>query len=160
MRSMKFLLAVSIAAAMAVPADAQEFRMASGYPVTSPAYKATESFVGYLEENSDMSVQVHHSGSLLSFTEIPGGLRDGVVDIGVILPPYYPSEFPESNLAANLSMLMTNGAPVKAPGAAMAGVMADYIFNCQDCQEGYKRHNQVYLGSLSSSTFDLLCREP
>jgi TRAP-type C4-dicarboxylate transport system, periplasmic component len=160
MRSMKFLLAVSIAAAMAVPADAQEFRMASGYPVTSPAYKATEAFVKYLTENSDMTVQVHHSGSLLAFTEIPAGLRDGVVDIGVILPPYYPSEFPESNLAANLTMLMTNGTPTKAPGAAMAGVMAEYIFfNCEECLEGYKSHNQVYLGSLSSGTFDLLCRE-
>lgn len=159
MRFLALCAAAAAATALASPASAQEFRLASGYPQTSPAFKATVSFVKYLEENSDMKVQVHHSGSLLSFTEIPSGLRDGIADIGVILPPYYPSEFPESNLAANLSMLMTNGAPVNGPGAAMAGVMADYIFNCDDCQAGYKRHNQVYLGSLSSSTFDLLCRD-
>jgi TRAP-type C4-dicarboxylate transport system substrate-binding protein len=158
MRGFGLCAATAIAALISGPAAAQEFRMASGYPTTSPAYKATEAFVRHLTANSGMTVQVHHSGSLLSFNEIPAGLRDGVADIGVILPPYYPSEFPESNLAANMSMLMTNGTPVKAPGAAMAGVMADYIFNCADCQKGYTSKNVVYLGSLSSSTFDMLCR--
>jgi TRAP-type C4-dicarboxylate transport system substrate-binding protein len=153
------ITAAALAVCISAPASALELRLANGYPPTSPGYKATEAFKDYVEANSDMTIKVHHSGSLLSFAEIPGGLRDGIADIGVILPPYYPSEFPESNLPANMSMLATSGTPVKAPGAAMVGVMMDYIFNCEDCQAGYAAKDLVYLGALSSSTFDLLCRD-
>lgn len=148
-----------LAVGIATPSSALELRLANGYPPTSPGYKATEAYVAHIEANSDITIAVHHSGSLLSFAEIPGGLRDGIADIGVVLPPYYPSEFPESNLAANMSMLSTSGTPVKAPGAAMVGVMMDYIFNCTDCQQGYADKELVYMGALSSSTFDLLCRD-
>lgn len=141
-------------------AQAQELRLSSGYPRSAAAHAAIEAFEKHVEANSPLRISVHHSGSLLSFAETPTGLRDGVVDIGVILPPYYPSEFPDSNLVANLSMLATTGKKVEAPGAAMVGATMEYIFNCKDCQDTYKKQNEVYLGSLSSNSFDMMCKAP
>ena len=154
------LLAASLIAAFATSAAAQELTLASGYPSNHGAHQSIAAFVEHVEANTDITVKVYDSGSLLGFGEIPGGLRDGVADVGTVLPPYYPSEFPDSNLAANLSMLTNVGQRVDASGAAMAGVMMEYIFNCPDCQQRYKEQNEVYLGSLSSATYDLLCKDP
>jgi TRAP-type C4-dicarboxylate transport system substrate-binding protein len=157
---LRHVLAASLFAAFASTASAQELKLASGWPTTQGAHGAAEVFKTYVEANSDLTISIFHSGSLLAFGEIPGGLRDGVADLGSILPPYYPSEFPESNLAANLSMLTNVGKKVNSAGAAMAGATMEYILGSQDALDNYKRQNEVYLGTLSSATYDLLCRDP
>lgn len=156
---LRIVLAVTAVAAFATAASGQELKIASGWPTTQGAHGAYDAFVPYVEENSDLKVTLFHSGSLLAFNEIPGGVRDGIAEMGSILPPFYPSEFPESNLVANLSMLTNIGTRIDAPGAAMAGATMEYIFNNEDALEGYKQHNMVYLGSLSSAPYDMLCRE-
>ena len=157
---LQFVLAVAAAATLATGASGKELKIASGWPTTQGAHGAYDAFEPYVEENSDLEITLYHSGSLLAFSEIPGGIRDGIAEMGSILPPFYPSEFPESNLPANLSMLTNVGNRVNAPGAAMAGATMEYIFGSADALEGYKRQNQVYLGSLSSAPYDMLCREP
>lgn len=154
------LLVAPIIVALASSASSQDLRLASGWPDTHSAHGAIEAFVEHVEGNSDLKIQVFHSGSLLSFGEIPGGLRDGVVNIGSILPPYYPSDFPETALVANLSMLTNVGTRTESAGAVMAGVTMDYLFNCEECLDSYKEQNEVYLGSLSSATYELLCKDP
>lgn len=157
---LQLMLAVAAATALATGASAKELKIASGWPTTQGAHGAYDAFEPYVEANSDLTVTLFHSGSLLAFSEIPGGLRDGIAEMGSILPPFYPSEFPESNLPANLSMLTNVGTRVKAPGAAMAGATMEYLFASADALAGYKNQNQVYLGSLSSAPYDILCRDP
>jgi len=162
MRSLLAGLAVStiLFAGAATPSAATSLVFAHGYPTTHPLSVTYDRFIAYVKENSDIELTVHPGGSLLSLTETSPGLRDGVADIGTVLTPYYLAEFPNSNLIANLSMLVTAGQPHKAPGAVMAGATMEYIFNCEDCQADYARQNQVYIGSLSTAGFDLLCRTP
>ena len=118
-----------------------------------------QSFADYIGEHSDVDVKVF-SMSLLDLKETPPGLRDGVADIGFVLTPYYPAEFAETNLAANLGMLSTKGTQVDSPGAAIAGALSEYVFNCPECLGDYKKQNQVYLGSGIGSTYMMLCTSP
>jgi len=160
-------IAVPIVAAafvFGIPAGAsmaKDLVLSHGYPTTHHLSVTYTRFADYVAKNSDIKLTIHPGGALTSLTETSPALRDGVIDLGTVNPPYYLAEFPNSNLVANLSMLATIGKEVKAPGAVMVGAAMEYIFfNCEDCQQDYARQGQVYLGSLSTSTFDLLCSKP
>lgn len=120
---------------------------------------AFNAFADYVAEHSDVKINVF-TMSLLSMKETAPGIRDGLADLGFVVPVYYQAEYANTNLAANLTMLSTTGTRVQAPGAAMAGAMTDYIFNCPDCLAEYKAERQVYLGSVSSNPYDLVCTKP
>lgn len=157
LRSFMALLALGAVGA----AKATDLVFSHGYPPTHHLSVTYERFADYIDENSDINLTIHAGGSLTSLTETSSALRDGVIDLGTVNPPYYLAEFPNSNLVANLSMLATAGAEVDAPGPVMVGAAMEYIFfNCADCQQDYTDQGQVYLGSLSTSTFDLLCASP
>jgi TRAP-type C4-dicarboxylate transport system substrate-binding protein len=136
---------------------AKDLVLSHGYPTTHHLSVTYKRFADYIAQNSDIKLTIHPGGALTSLTETSPALRDGVIDMGTVNPPYYLAEFPDSNLVANLSMLATTGKSVEAPGAVMVGAAMEYIFfNCEDCQADYARQNQIYLGSLS----DLLCSKP
>jgi len=128
-------------------ASAVDLVLSHGYPTTHHLSVTYERFVKHVEENSDIKLTVHAGGALTSLVETSQALRDGVIDIGTVNPPYYLAEFPDSNLVANLSMLATAGGTVEAPGAVMAGAAMEYIFfDCDDCHAAYANQGQVYLG--------------
>ena len=161
MMSLRKLLMVSAVSVLiggltAGPVMAKTLKAAVGLGPKSQQVWAYKAFADYIQANSDLKIKVF-SMSLLNLKETPPGIRDGVADIGFVLPPYFPAEYAESNLAANLTMLATTGRQVDSPGAAMAGAMSEYIFNCPDCLAEYKKQNQVYLGTGSSPTYIMLC---
>ncbi|WP_137389659.1 C4-dicarboxylate TRAP transporter substrate-binding protein [Rhodoligotrophos defluvii] len=160
----KLLWATTVALVFGATAGtsiAKDLVLSHGYPTTHPLSVTYERFADYIAKNSDIKLTIHPGGALTSLTETSPAIRDGVVDMGTVNPPYYLAEFPNSNLVANLSMLATAGEAVKAPGPVMVGATMEYIFfNCEDCQRDYEQQGQVYLGSLSTSTFDLLCSKP
>ena len=144
----------------AMAAQADTLKVAVGFPPGSASAIGMENFAKYIEANSDLKVKVFPL-SLLNLKETPPGLRDGIADIGYVLTPYYPAEYAETNLGANLPMLVTTGEQVPAPGAAMAGAMLEYVMlNCPDCLAEHKRQNQVYLGGAASTDYVLLCTNP
>lgn len=151
--------AALVAGASASAEVTRTLNAAVGLPPSNSTVGAYESFAAYLAENSNIDIKVF-SLSLLSMAETGPGLRDGLADLGFVLPVYYPAEYAESNLVANLSMLSTAGKQVDSPGAAMAGAMTEYLINCEDCIAEYTEQNQVYLGSVSSASYVLLCNKP
>lgn len=153
------LSAALVAGAGALVAEPLTLNAAVGLPPSNSTVTAYKSFAEYVAENSDIDIKVF-SLSLLSMAETGPGLRDGLADLGFVLPVYYPAEYAESNLVANLSMLSTAGKQVDSPGAAMAGAMTEYLLNCEDCIAEYTAENQVYLGSVSSASYVLLCNKP
>lgn len=153
------LIGLSVAAWIAPDATARTLRSAVGLPTASAQFYAHQRFADYVAEHSDVKIRVF-SMSLLNLKETPPGVRDGIADMGFVLPPYYPAEYAESNLAADLSMLATTGKRVESPGAAMAGATTEYIFNCPDCQAEYAKQKQVYLGTGASPTYIMLCTKP
>ncbi len=153
------LAGLCIGSVTAQSAGAKTLRSAVGLATSSAQYYAHERFAKYVEERTDIKIKVF-SMSLLNLKETPPGIRDGVADMGFVLPPYYPAEYADSNLAANLSMLVTTGRQIESPGAAAAGATTEYIFNCPECQTEYAKQNQVYLGTGASPTYIMLCTTP
>ena len=154
------VLGISLSAITATDATAKRLKAAVGLATSSAQYFAFENFAKYVEENSDVKIKVF-SMSLLNLKETPPGVRDGIADMGFVLPPYYPAEYAENNLVANLSMLSTTGEQVESPGAAMAGATSEYTyFHCPECLAEYKKENQVYLGTGASPTYIMLCTKP
>ena len=128
-------------------ASARELKLAVGFPQGTAAYHGLEAFAKTLKEKSNGELEVKMFPlSLLNLPQMMNGLRDGVVDIGFVLPPLFPSEVPETHLAVDLAMLGSNP-------WAMAGAMTEYVFTCQECLAEHLKQNQVYLGSSSTAPY-------
>ena len=147
----KFLASTGLAAAAlmcALPtAQARELKLAVGFPQGTAAYAGLEAFGKALKEKSGGELEVKvFPLSLLNLPQMLNGVRDGVVDIGFVLPPLFPSDLPETHLAVDLAMLGSNP-------WAMAGAMTEYVFSCQECLAEHLKNNQVYLGSSSTAAY-------
>lgn len=151
--------AMLLAASWVSQVHAKPLNAAVGVGPKNSITLTMQSFADYIADNSDLEIKVF-SLSLLNLKETPPGIRDGIADLGFVITPYYPAEFAETNLAANLGMLSTAGVQVDSPGAAIAGAMSEYVFNCPECQAEFRKQNQVYLGSGIGSTYVMLCAEP
>src|SRR5690554_1703530 len=140
------LPAILAGIAMSGAVEAKQLSYATGYSTGSIGAKAAEVFANDVEDHSggDLTAKVY-AQSLLSFSEIPPGIRDGMADSGLVLTPYFPSEFPSTNLATELTMLIEMiGAPTEKVGLAFAGAMAEYVFfNCPSCVNEYEQQNQL-----------------
>ncbi|MBU2873708.1 C4-dicarboxylate TRAP transporter substrate-binding protein [Marinobacter salexigens] len=157
------LPAILAGIAMTSAVEAKQLSYATGYSTGSIGAKAAEVFAKDVQDNSggDLTAKVY-AQSLLSFSEIPPGIRDGMADSGLVLTPYFPSEFPSTNLATELTMLIEmTGAPTEKVGLAFAGAMAEYVFfNCPSCVNEYEQQNQLFLGGGGTSSYFLICNTP
>ncbi len=157
------LPAILVSVAMTSVVDARQLSYATGYATGSIGAKAAEVFAKDIEDHSggDLTAKVY-AQSLLSFSEIPPGIRDGMADSGLVLTPYFPSDFPSTNLATELTMLIEmSDSPTEKAGLAFAGAMAEYVFfNCPSCVDEYKRQNQLFTGGGGTSSYFLICNKP
>ena len=142
---LSFCLVTSAALVSASPASARELKLGVGLPPGSAAYYGLEVFAKTLKEKSAGELEVKlFPLSLLGLSQMFAGVRDGVVDIGLVLSPMFASELPETQLSIDLAMLGTNT-------FAMAGASTEYNFTCQECLAERLKYNQVYLGSSASA---------
>lgn len=157
------LPAILVAASMTSVVEARQLSYATGYVPGSIGADAAEAFASDVKDHSggDLTAKVY-AQSLLSFSEIPPGIRDGMADSGLVLTPYFPSEFPSTNLATELTMLIEmTDAPTEKAGLAFAGAMAEYVFfNCPSCVKEYKQQNQIFMGGGGTSSYFLICNKP
>ncbi len=144
-------------------AEARSISYATGYSAQSIGAEAGTAYAEALAKYSDgeLATKVYPQ-SLLSFSETPSGVRDGLADSGLVLTPYFPAQFPSTNLAAELSMLLElNGAPAQTAGLAYAGAMSEYLFTqCPECASEFKAQNQVFIGGGGTPPYMLLCNKP
>lgn len=153
--------ALAAAAWMSFGARAEtNLTLTVGFPPGSIPHVAHQELAAWLAENSDLKVETS-AMTLLTLPETSPGIRDGIADMAYFLTQYYPAEFKESNLAADMTMLSTVGTKTEVPGLAMAAAFSEYVaLNCPGCQEEFKTQNQVFLGSGASSAYALVCRIP
>lgn len=149
---------------LASVADARTLSYAIGYPPGSDSAKAAQNYADRVAEFSDgeLSVKVYPL-SLLNFAETSAGVRDGMADIGYLLSPYFPAEYPHTNLLAEAAMqLQLFGDEIKGKeGPAYIGALAEFVFfNCEECHEDFQKQNQVFTGIASSSNYMLNCSKP
>lgn len=144
-------------------ADARELRFASGATHNSIGSRSIEAFSTALSERSGGDLQIRaYMQSLLSFMETPEGLRDGLADIGAVLTPYFPSDFPATILITELSMLLElDDISAREATYAFSGAISEFVFqNCPECVKEYTDRNQVFMGIAGSTPYNLLCNKP
>ncbi|PTB92347.1 MULTISPECIES: C4-dicarboxylate TRAP transporter substrate-binding protein [Sulfitobacter] len=155
--------ALVAAVAIAGQASAKErLNFAYGYPNNSAIGLAVDAYAEAVAERSDGEVDVTgFAMSLLSLPETSPGVRDGLADVGFVLPPYYPAEYStnlflhEMNLLVNLVEEPTGKEPL-----AFTGAMVEYTFTkCPECLEEYSAQNQVYTGGGVTPLYNLLCKD-
>ncbi len=154
---------LGVAVAAATPLVAQEsLNFAYGYPSTSAIGLAVQDYAAAVAERSDGNIDVTgFPMTLLSLPETSPGVRDGLADVGFVLPPYYPAEYStnlflhEMNLLINLVENPTGKEPL-----AFGGAMLEYTFNnCPECLAENKAQNQVYTGGGVTPLYNLLCKD-
>lgn len=90
---------------------------------------------------------------LVAPNEMNAALRDGVSDMGALLLPYFPADYPESALPSEVSFLGSSSAVVSA-------AVTEYLATCAECQAEFARNGQVYLGSDVTPVYNLLTIKP
>ncbi|RDH98022.1 C4-dicarboxylate TRAP transporter substrate-binding protein [Caldimonas thermodepolymerans] len=155
---------VCATAAIAAPAVAKQFKYAIGFPPGSYNVEMAEDYAKRVKKYTDgrHSVRVFPM-TLLNMAETSAGLRDGIADIGFLLTPYFPAEYPHSNLPNEASMMLRLlGNEVQGKEAlAFVGALTEFtFFNCPECHQEFARQNQVYTGHIGGSSYGLVCNKP
>jgi len=158
------ILAALASVSSAVAASPKELGYAIGYPSGTDSHAAALNFADAVSEYSgaELTVKVYPL-SLLSFSETSDGVRDGMADIGYMLAPYFPANYPHYNFLAENSMLLTllDTQSRARGGLAYNGAMAEFVlFNCPECQSEFLNQNQVYTSNAASSTYGAHCNTP
>lgn len=153
-----------VLAGVSIPGLAKELRYAAGYPPGAAAIGAAEEMaeVVAMESSGNLTIKVFTS-ALLSFSEMSGGIRDGLADVGYMVTPYFPRDFPRTNLLGDTSMQLSSldGEVSAIAGMAYGGAMMEYIFlHCDECQQEYSAQNMVFTGLGPTASYHLLCNQP
>lgn len=170
---MKFKKSISriVAAAMLLgggalgsTATAKEFKYAIGQPPGSYNVLMGQEYAARVKKhtNGKHSVRVYPM-TLLNMAETSAGLRDGIADIGFVLTPYFPAEYPHANLSSEASMimrLMGEEARGKEASAFVGAITEFTFFNCPECQQDFAKQNSVYTGHIGGSSYGLICNKP
>ena len=143
------------AIAAAGTAEARDLRVASGAP---PAHPSTshmmDRLVEYLPEESDGALTATPLGpEVVSLRQVKDALQSGIIDVGNLLPLYFPAELTNFALAGELSL--SGEVP-----HAMAAALTEYTVTCESCQQEMADLGLVYLGSGSSDPYMLLTNTP
>lgn len=157
------LLGAATMAAFAVqPAAADTFRFALGFPSGAPI-EAGKKYAEAVKEYTNNKHRVRlFELSLLNHSEMSEGINKGLADIGYLLTAYSPSDYPFSNMGADLSMVTALSDVIEGQeGYAYSGAMLEYIMlNCEECQEEFNKNNQVYTSVVSTPAYVMFCNDP
>lgn len=135
--------------------EARELRVAPGAPPAHPSNSHLyQKLVEYLPEESNGALTARLLGpEVAGLGQMKDALQSQLVEVGNMLPLYFPAELPNMALAGELAL---SG---RSP-QAMAAAMTEYMVTCGTCQEELKSFGMVYLGSGSSDVYTLLTKKP
>ncbi|MFV0243557.1 MAG: C4-dicarboxylate TRAP transporter substrate-binding protein [Qingshengfaniella sp.] len=149
------MAAAAVSVGAAVGAGADTIRATSGFgPAHVVATDIYPEIGARLEEFTDGRWTLRDTPSgLVAPNEMSAALRDGVTEMGTLLMPYFPAEFPEAALPSELSIVGTTN-------LAISSAVTEYIATCAECQAEFLRNGQVYLGTDATPPYDLLTMKP
>ncbi len=159
------LSVVLISAGLAsAPVSAKQLRHATGYAPGSMGAESTNAYASALEEISggDVTAKVY-ALSLLNWSEMSDGIRDGLADSGTLLYPYFPAQYPLNSMLAELSMVVQLGGDIESErmGLAYAGALSEYLLlNCPECMSEFSEQSQVFTGVGATTPYYMLCNKP
>jgi TRAP-type C4-dicarboxylate transport system substrate-binding protein len=150
----RFIVAGAAATLIAFSANAQtvEYTSSVASGPKSAGTIGTHLFIDKVEQASNGRVKFKKfvGGALLTFNATLAGVRDGVADVGWMLPQYHPAEFPNGKLIGDLAMVGTDG-------YAMAFTVTEFVLlNCADCLAEHYNQKQVFTGTGSTPPYRLI----
>lgn len=149
------LAIAAMTATMASAQDTYDFRLGPGSPPPHPAY--SHAFVPFqerlAEDSNGLLTGTIYGMDVAGLTEMNNALSSGLIEVGAVLQTYFPADFPEGALTADLALQGRNP-------HAMAAAVTEYIVTCEPCQQEMTSFGGVFLGSGSSDVYVLLTREP
>lgn len=98
------------------------------------------------------------SASLLNATDTLQGVRDGVADIGLIIPTYYPQELAVGSWLFGLGGALS-GSTVHDVAAGGAAAL-ETVLTLDALTAEYASHNIKVLQGTSTPAYNLLCNKP
>ncbi len=106
-----------------------------------------------LNENG-FNVQQLEGGALLGAKPALAGIGDGIADMGMLAMTYFPAEFPNAQLVADMGLATPNNL------AAMGAAIEYNLLNCPECLDEYKAQNVLYLGTYSTAPYTIISSTP
>lgn len=150
-------VAGSLLAGAAGPVSAETVTFATWQPEASESLHATSLhwFVEEVKKRSDgkHGVKMHWGGAIASITEIPNAVENGVVDMGDLVIPYFPDQFPLNNA---ISFFWPQPRSPRELGDLMAELHEKY----PAFSEELERYNLKLIGLRPLGYYGMACREP
>jgi TRAP-type transport system periplasmic protein len=145
------------ASVMAFTATAQD-RVLRVAPAAPPAHPANgvlyTNLLRYLPEESNGRLGgVILGPEVANLVQMKDALQSQVVEVGNLLPLFFPADMPNFALAGELSLTSRNS-------QAAAAAMTEYMVTCEPCQTEARGLGLVYLGSGASDVYEILSRTP
>ena len=130
---------------------ALELRVASGGPPAHPSYNPMYlTFMRDLPKLSGGALTTKHFGlEVANLRSMPALLKSGVIDVGNVLPGYFPADFPSFALIAEL-------APLGQSGSAMAAATSEFFATCAPCLKEFTNRGILYTASASTPSYDIM----
>lgn len=98
------------------------------------------------------------SASLLTATDTLQGVRDGIADIGLIIPTYYPKDLPVASWLFGVGGALS-GSTVHDVAAGGATAL-ETVLTMDAVTKEYSSHNLKVLQGTSTPAYNLLCNKP
>lgn len=151
----RVVIATATCVALSGSAHAQtEFRASSTLGPTHVVAKSFPFIFDKLKELTDGRYTGRDFPSgLVSQNEALTALRDGVIDMGVIVFAFFPSDYAETAVPTELSMASSN---LRAVGSAVT----EYIATCEPCLAEFKELGQVYTGTMGVPPTQIMSTTP
>ncbi|MDF1855730.1 C4-dicarboxylate TRAP transporter substrate-binding protein [Pseudooceanicola sp.] len=99
-------------------------------------------------------VQSFEGGALLGAKPALAGIGDGVASMGMLAMSYFPAEFPNAQLVADMGLSTPNNL------TAMAAMTEYNLMHCPECLAEYKAANLVYFGTYSTAPYRIISSTP
>lgn len=140
----------------AAPATAANLKYNNWMPPKSMEGQVLPKFAEDLAAATGGSVKmkVFSGGQILGARATLGGIRDGVVDLGFIVPTINASELPHTAMIPELLPFARDG--LSAAAAADETIM----LSCAECRAEFAKQNAVWLGGFGPTPWKLMCRRP
>lgn len=149
--------AVALAATLTMGSSlaAETIRATSGFGADHSLATAIYPEIGAkLDEftQGGWSVEDTPSG-MVAPNEMVAGLRDGKTDLGAVVLPYFPELYADSSLPSELSLIGSDS-------RAISAATTEYLVTCDACRAEFASNGQVYLGSDTTPSYNLLTTQP
>ena len=138
----------------AIPASAEELKLASFTPAVAPPVRlGLATFAREFDHRTDgrFQFEIVADGTLLGPRDTLMGIGEGKAHGGFVVPSFAVDALPHVNLIPGLLSFAKDAK--QATGAAIETLLLD----CAECQRDYSNSNAVYLGGSAAGPYWLQC---